>query len=72
MPGTPALRAYWEEDLTEAWTAPVPAETLYTVAQKSGKAVVQSTAAADNQPQLLSNLTAPQEEEAAAESQDGN
>ena len=72
MPGTPALRAYRSEDLTEAWTALVPAETLYTVAQKSGKAVVQSTAATDNQPQSLSNLAAPQEEEATAESQDGN
>ena len=68
MPGTLALRAYRSQELT----APVPAETPHTVAQKSGKAVVQSTAAADNQPQSLGNLPAPQEEEATAESQDGN
>ena len=68
MPGAPALRAYQSQDLT----ALVPAETLHTVAQKSGKAALQSIAAADNQPQSLSDLAAPQEEEATAESQDGN
>ena len=68
----PCPESLLEEELTEAWTAPVLAETRHTVAQQSGQAMVQSTAAADTRPQSLSNLAAPQEEGATAESQDGN
>ena len=45
MSRAPAWRAYRRQDLPEAWTAPVPAETLTAVAQRFGKVEVQSRGA---------------------------